>query len=251
MKQTRIMMGMTITVEVVDEKVKESDLEKIFDYFESVNQRFSVYKENSEISKINRGEIAEKNYSSEMKEVFALSEQTKKETNGYFDIKKPNGLIDPSGLVKGWAIYKAAQILWADGFKNFFVDAGGDIQTSGVNSKGEPWTIGIRSPFNPETDIVKVLELKDKGVATSGNYIRGNHVYNPLSKDAILNDIISITVIGPNVYEADRFATAVFAMGKEGINFIENLEGFEGYAIDSKGIATMTTGFNNYVKKDA
>ena len=125
MKQTRIMMGMTITVEVVDEKVKESNLEKIFDYFELVNQQFSVYKENSEISKINRGEIAEKDYSSEMKEIFVLSEQTKKETNGYFDIKKPNGLIDPSGLVKGWAIYKAAQILWSAGFKNFFVDAGG------------------------------------------------------------------------------------------------------------------------------
>lgn len=244
------MMGMTITVEVADEPVQENDLVKIFDYFDLVDKQFSVYRTDSEISKINRGEILEKDSSPEMKEVFALSEQTKKETNGYFDIKKPNGLIDPSGLVKGWAIYKAAQILWADGFKNFFVDAGGDIQTSGVNGKGEPWTVGIRSPFNPETEIVKVLQLNGKGVATSGNYIRGNHVYNPLNKDEVLNDIISITVIGLNVYEADRFATAVFAMGKEGINFIENLAGFEGYAIDAKGIATMTTGFNNYVKKD-
>ncbi len=244
-------MGMTITIEIADSFVKEENFKKIFEYFDSVDKQFSVYKRASEISKINRGEIAEKDYSSEMKEIFVLSEQTKKETNGYFDIKKPNGLIDPSGLVKGWAIYKAAQILWSAGFKNFFVDAGGDIQTSGVNSNGEVWTIGIRSPFKPETEIVKVLQLTDKGIATSGNYIRGNHVYNPLNKKEILNDIISITVIGPNVYEADRFATAVFAMGKEGINFLENLEGFEGYAIDSKGIATMTSGFNNYVKKYA
>jgi thiamine biosynthesis lipoprotein len=245
------MMGMTITVEVVDEQVQDSDLAKIFDYFDSINNQFSVFKKESEISKINRGEIAEKDYSSEMREVFVLSERTKKETNGYFDIVNREGKINPSGLVKGWAIYKAAQILWIEGFKNFFVDAGGDIQTSGVNVKGEPWSVGIRNPFNPETEIIKVLSLSDKGVATSGTYSRGQHVYNPHDKKAELNDILSITVIGPNVYEADRFATAALAMGREGINFIEGLEGFEGYAVDHKGIAIMTSGFNNFVKKDA
>ncbi len=55
--------------------------------------------------------------------------------------------------------------------------------------------------------------------------------------------MVSLTVIGPNVYEADRFATAAFAMGKNGIAFIEQLQGFEGYQIDGAGIATMTSGF--------
>ena len=54
--------------------------------------------------------------------------------------------------------------------------------------------------------------------------------------------------MGPNVLEADRFATAAFAMGREGIHFIESLKGFEGYAIDAKGIATMTSGFEVYTK---
>ena len=55
-----------------------------------------------------------------------------------------------------------------------------------------------------------------------------------------------MTVIGPNVYEADRFATPAFAMGKKGIDFVENLPGLEGYMVDKDGIATMTSGFEKY-----
>ncbi len=61
---------------------------------------------------------------------------------------------------------------------------------------------------------------------------------------------MSLTVIGPNIYDADRFATAAFAMGRDGIYFIENLEGFEGYMIDKNGMATFTTGFEGYVCHD-
>jgi thiamine biosynthesis lipoprotein ApbE len=60
-------------------------------------------------------------------------------------------------------------------------------------------------------------------------------------------DVVSLTVIGPNVYEADRFATAAFAMGKKGIYFIEQLPGFEGYMIDTSAQATYTSGFERYV----
>ena len=62
---------------------------------------------------------------------------------------------------------------------------------------------------------------------------------------------VSVTVLGPNVYEADRFATAAFAMGPEGIHFIEELSGFEGYLIDKSGLATMTSGFGDYVAPSA
>ena len=60
-------------------------------------------------------------------------------------------------------------------------------------------------------------------------------------------DIVSLTVIGPNIYEADRFATAAFAMGKRGINFIETCPGLEGYMVDAAGMATETTGFSSFV----
>ncbi len=242
-------MGMTIKIEIADKNVNEKVFNKIFAYFDEIDRRFSTYKEDSEISKINRGELKEENWSKEMKEVFELSEKTKKETNGYFDIKKPNGKYDTSGLVKGWAIWEAANILKTNGFSNFYVDAGGDIQAFGKNEKNEPWSIGIRNPFRPE-EIIKKIILKDKGVATSGTYVRGQHIYNPKKPNETIDDIVSLTVIGPNIYEADRFATAAFAMGEKGIYFIEQLPDFEGYMIDKNGIAKMTTGFERHTIKD-
>lgn len=244
MKQTRLLMGMPITIEVVDATILQEDIDKIFTYFSSIEDTFSTYKATSEISKINRGELFAREYSEEMKVVLALSEQTKKETHRYFDIQQ-NGIYDPSGIVKGWAIQNAANMLKAQGFSNFYIDAGGDIQVSGYKD-GNMWRIGIRNPFN-RNEHVKVLTLTDRGVATSGTAIRGQHIYDPYNRDAPLQDVVSITVIGPNIYEADRFATAAFAMGKKGIQFIEKLAGFEGYMIDAQAQATLSSGFERYV----
>ncbi|NDE68259.1 FAD:protein FMN transferase [bacterium] len=251
MKQKRILMGMTISVEIVDAHVTEAAFDAVYSYFKYVDETFSVFKETSEITKINKGLISAADYSPDMREVFRLSEETKQATNGYFDIMTPDGKCNPSGLVKGWAILNASKILKTLGFKNFCIDAGGDIQVAGRNASGAVWTVGIRSPFNPEKEIVKVLSIEDRGVATSGTYIRGRHIYDPHAKSPAPDAIISLTVIGPDVYEADRYATAAFAMGAEGINFIEGLEGFEGYMIDGQGVATMTSGFDGFVKKDA
>src|SRR2546425_4618494 len=244
MKQLQLLMGMPITVEVVDPSVTEADIENVFAYFRAVDATFSTYKEDSEISKINRGELCEEEYSDEMKTILALSEQTKQETHGYFDIQH-NGSADPSGIVKGWATLQAAYMLKEARFTNFYIDAGGDIQVSGKKG-GNSWRIGIRNPFNRK-EHVKVLAVTDKGIATSGTAIRGQHIYDPHHLQTPLLDIVSLTVIGPNVYEADRFATAAFAMGKRGIYFIEQLPGFEGYMIDASARATFTSGFERYV----
>ncbi|MFA5942571.1 MAG: FAD:protein FMN transferase [Candidatus Paceibacterota bacterium] len=245
-------MGMPIEVTIVGSDASAA-LEAAFAYIASIDARFSTYKEDSEISRINRGEVEPDEISGEMREVFALAEKTKKETGGYFDIRRPDGLIDPSGIVKGWAIRNTAALVCAAGFENFFVNAGGDIAMGGSASwrtpaggeKGEEWSIGIRNPFNVN-EIVKVVYPRGRGVATSGSYVRGDHVYNPHAPEETLRDIVSITIIGPDVLEADRFATAAFAMGRDGIFFIEQLPDFEGYAIDATGIATMTSGFAAY-----
>src|SRR4029078_5463526 len=109
----------------------------------------------------------------------------------------------------------AAALLKEKGFANFYVDAGGDILSQGFNKENKKWRIGIKNPFDIR-EIVKVLKITNQGIATSGNYERGEHIYNPIT-GKIQNEIVSLTVIGPNVYEADRFATAAFAMGKKGI----------------------------------
>lgn len=244
MKQLQLLMGMPITVEILDVGATEADIEKVFASFRAIDETFSTYKEQSEISKINRGELTGDAYSEAMKTILALSEQTRQETRGYFDIRH-DGMLDPSGIVKGWAILQAARMLKAAGFVNFFIDAGGDIQVAGTK-QGHPWRVGIRNPFN-RNEYVKVLALTDKGIATSGTAIRGQHIYNPHQPQMPIEEIVSLTVIGPDVYEADRFATAAFAMGKRGIYFIEQLSGFEGYMIDASARATFTSGFERYV----
>lgn len=242
MRATRDIMGMPVMVEIVGADM--SALETVFEYLSAVDARFSTYKSDSEISRINRGDIQESEYSADMKEVFALAEKTHQESDGFFSIQRPDGLIDPSGLVKGWAIQKAAELVDGMGYQHYFLDVGGDLQSRGLDENGLPWTVGIRSPF-VTTDIVKVLRPHGQGVATSGSYLRGQHIYNPHSPQKTIDDVVSLTVVGPNVYEADRFATAAFAMGRDGILFIEQLPGFEGYLIDREGIATMTSGLKH------
>ena len=304
MKQTRVLMGMPITVELVGAAATSEAIDDVFAYFTSVDERFSTYKAASEISRINSGELGPAAASADMQSIFRLAEQTRLETGGYFNIAR-EGRIDPSGIVKGWAIHNAAARLRATGLRSFYIEAGGDIQADGQNREGRPWRVGIRNPFDMG-EIVKVVALSDRGIATSGIYIRGQHIYNPYdpqpaggitpparpcrSQEDIgqpagetparhpsgghsdnarsagtatlagtpsgahsaepgcaTREIVSLSVIGPNIYDADRFATAAFAMGPAGIVFIEQLPGFEAYMIDARGIATFTSGFQGYV----
>ena len=236
-------MGMPITVDIAGAS-GATLVEAVFDYFEHIDRRFSTYRTDSEISAINRGDLPIRDWSAEMMEVMALAAQTKNQTDGYFDIRKPDGSLDPSGIVKGWAIRNAAGIVRRAGVGDFFIEAGGDIQTSGKNALGKDWSVGIRNPFNAE-EIIKIVYPRGHGVATSGTYVRGQHIYNPLGADPI-TEIVSLTVIGSDVLEADRFATAAFAMGRQGILFLEQAPGLEGYVVDSNRRATPTSGFGAF-----
>lgn len=244
MERTELIMGMPIKITTVT-PVETHIVDDVFEYFRAVDARYSTYKPTSEISRINAGLPPDK-WSDEMQEIMRLCELTTKQTHDYFNIIRPDGQLDPSGLVKGWAIQRAAELLKSKGVKNFSIDAGGDIQVCGNGPSGAEWRIGIRNPFD-RTEVIKVVSVRNKGVATSGTAIRGQHIYDPQGgKD--LTNIVSLTIIGPDIYDADRFATAAFAMGQKGISFIEALKGFEGYMIDKNGIATMTSAFEEYVR---
>lgn len=100
MKQTRLLMGMPITLEVVDATVTQDDLDKVFAYFVLVDETFSTDKTTSEISKINRGELLAAQYSEDMKTILALAAQTKKRR---MDISISSAMVPmtPQGLSKG------------------------------------------------------------------------------------------------------------------------------------------------------
>jgi thiamine biosynthesis lipoprotein len=238
-------MPITVDVEGVADAARAAhEIERVFAYFTRVDETFSTYKETSEVSRINRGELAERDASPDVRTIFALADQTWRETDGYFDMYH-DGRLDPSGVVKGWAVLQAARLLDGAGLRSFYVEAGGDAQLCGLR-EGWPWRVGIRNPFNHD-EHVKVLSLTDCGIATSGTAVRGQHIYNPYHPGEPLTEVLSITVVGPDVCEADRFATAAFAMGRKGIQFIEHLPGFEGYMIDAQAQATYTSGFERYV----
>jgi FAD:protein FMN transferase len=248
MKQTRLIMNMPITVEIVDPRARRRHFDRVFDLFKEIEGRFSPFSETSETTLIDRGLLRPRDCSPQMRVILQLAEETRRETWGYFDVRG-SGRFNPVGIVKGWAIHKAARQLRREGFRDFFVDAGGDIELSGKNADGKDWLIGIRNPF-AFGEVIKVLELSSRGVATSGTYVRGDHLYDPLQGGAAPDSgVVSITVIGPNAYEADRFATAALAMGRAGIDFIEQRQGLEAYMVDQDRKAIYTSGFDDYVAK--
>ena len=123
MPDTRLIMGMPVTIEIVGDAGGEAR-EAAFQYFQDVDARFSPYLPDSEVSALNRGELRQKPVSAELAEVLSLAELTRHETMGYFDIRRPDGRVDPSGLVKGWAIRNAARRIEAFGYCNYCVEAG-------------------------------------------------------------------------------------------------------------------------------
>jgi thiamine biosynthesis lipoprotein len=243
MKRTAIIMGMPITVEVIG-RAARADIDAVFTYFRAVDRRYSTYRSTSEVSRINAG-LAEEKWSSEMRWVLELCGATKRATHGYFDSVR-DGYLDPSGLVKGWAIQNAANLLRLNGCRDFYIEAGGDVQAQGRNRQRQAWRVGIRNPRNM-AEIVKVIQLDNGAVATSGTYVRGSHIYNPLDPSHSPEGAASLSVVAPTIYDADRFATAAFAMGRAGITFVESTPGLEGYMIDTSGVATYTSGFERYV----
>ena len=237
-------MGMPVAVDIADTAASAAPFERVFDYLRYVDAVFSTYKKESEISLINAGVLNINDASSDMQEVFALAEEMKKRTEGYFDITRPDGSYDPSGLVKGWAIRNAKRILKELRYENFYIDIAGDIASSGSNN-GKEWSVGIRSPFS-SNDIVKVVYPRGRGIATSGTYIRGLHIYDPHAKKVVESPYVSLTVVGEDICEVDCFATAAFAMQEKALPWLDSLESFEAYGIAHNGVATMTRGFESY-----
>ena len=138
--------------------------------------------------------------------------------------KVPSG-FDPSGYVKGWAADRALVILKEHGATSAQVNAAGDISLFGgtyVNGVHKPWSIGIRHPDDPKT-IVKVFEIMDGAIATSGTYERGSHIIDPFT-GTIAIGARSATVLGPDGGIAEALATALIVVGKDGAKWFTKPE---------------------------
>jgi FAD:protein FMN transferase len=220
-------MGMPVVVDVRDRDVDDAVLDRVFDWLRFVDATFSTYKTDSGISRINRGELELADAHETVREVLDRCEELRQETGGYFDARAPlPGLIDPSGLVKGWSVDRAGAILDAGGARNYAVNAGGDMVLRGGALPDDRWRVGIQHPLLRD-QIAKVVEANDLAVATSGTYERGDHVVDPHTAKPPVG-VLSVTVTGPQLATADAYATAAFAMGEAGPNWTARLP--RGYA---------------------
>jgi thiamine biosynthesis lipoprotein len=220
-------MGMPVVVDVRDQDVDDAVFDRVFDWLRFVDATFSTYKVDSEISRINRGELELADAHETVREVLDRCEELRQETGGYFDARAPlPGLVDPSGLVKGWSVDRAGAILDAGGARNYAVNAGGDMVLRGGALPDDRWRVGIQHPLLRD-QIAKVVEANDLAVATSGTYERGDHVIDPHTAKPPVG-VLSVTITGPQLATADAYATAAFAMGEAGPHWTARLP--RGYA---------------------
>jgi thiamine biosynthesis lipoprotein len=241
LRRVEQVMGMPIVVDVRDEDADEGALDDVFGWFRWVDATFSTYKEDSEISRLARGEFAVGDASPEVRWVLNRCEELRGETRGYFDARA-TGALDPSGLVKGWSADRAAALLHHAGIRNFAVNAGGDMCLSGRAIPQLTWRVGIQHP-RERMQVVAVVEGNDLAIATSGAYARGAHITDPHTGLAP-NGVESVTVVGRDLATADAYATAAYAMGPVlGPEWTARLNGYEAMTILADETVLTTRGF--------
>jgi FAD:protein FMN transferase len=234
-------MGMPIVLDLRDE-LPDDVIEAMWAELRRADAIFSTYNDDSEISRLNRGELALEDAHPDVREVLARCEELRVITDGYFDAGRvlEHG-TDPSGLVKGWAVDRAGEVLDAAGARNYCLNAGGDIRLRGAPLPEPRWRVGIQHP-RVRDKIAAVVEGNDVAVATSGAYARGEHVVDPHTGHAPTG-VLSVTIVGPELATADAYATAAFAMGEAGPEWTASLGLYEAMTILADDRVLLTPGF--------
>jgi len=210
----------------------DAAMESVITFCENVDRDFSTYKDGSWVSRLRRREVPIEECPDDVIEVWDLCAQAKWLSDGAFDPWAVEGGFDPSGLVKGWAADKCADMLVAAGAEHVQVNAAGDLSLRGgfVDSDAvvKPWPIGVVNPNN-KLEVVKVYEITDGAIATSGTYERGAHIHDPLT-GMIAIGAASATVVGPLGWLCDAMATAVMVGGTDSAKWFGQPE-LQGYQL--------------------
>lgn len=195
-----------------------------------IEQRFSTFRSDSEISRINRGELHLLDASADLIEVMDACTWLEHESNGAFRARRPDGSLDPAGFVKGWAVERAGRILATHGLSSWYLNVGGDIQTSGVQASGEQWRIGVVDPADRSVVAAWFDIPEGFAVATSGTAARGAHLWDGRDGSPVARPG-SFTVIGPHLMWADAFATVCFALGDAAGEWLARYPDYAGFPL--------------------
>lgn len=231
-------MGLPIGIDVRDPDVAPGALDAAFAVLRRADARFSTYRPDSEISRLGAGRLRLDDCSADVRTVLAACERLRRETGGSFDAYA-TGRLDPSGLVKGWAVERARETLVAAGVRHGCINAAGDVRVwGGRGPDGAPWRVGIRDPDRADR-LSGVVPLADGAVATSGGYERGDHIVDPHT-GAPARGARAVTVTGPDLAAADAYATALFASGGRDADWFAACPGYRA-TITGDPIATGET----------
>ena len=238
-------MGMPVSIHLRGPGVRSGETEArvraAYDELRTVDLLFSPYRADSDVSRIDRGELTVGAAHPLVGDVAALCDTARALTGGAFDAWRPDDRgrlrFDPTGLVKGWAVQRAADHLAAGLECDVSVNAGGDIAVR-PGRDARPWRIGIEDPRDLSR-VIAVVPLVAGGVATSGTVHRGPHLVDPGSGLAV-DDLLSVTVVGPSLLWADALATAAFVLGRDGLDLVETVAGYEAVVVDRDGTRTTS-----------
>jgi thiamine biosynthesis lipoprotein len=250
-------MGLPVTIDVRD-AVAPAVVEEAFAWLRWVDATFSTYRGDSEIARLNRGELREDDADPQVRAVLTACRALRERTGGAFDAEaaarmpavgaRPGGgggrpgAVEPAGYVKGWAVAGAWERLALRGVRNALLDAGGDVLARGQPEPGRRWRVGIQHPLQLDKTAA-VLEVSDLAVATSGAYRRGEHIVDPAS-GAPPRGVLSVSCTGPDLAVADALATAAFAMGDRGAAWLARQDDVDAMVIDSAEQVLTTPGFD-------
>lgn len=202
-----------------------------------VDEIFSTYRSDSVISRLGRGEITEADCPPDVHEVLALARQAQRASGGAFSAWR-SGVLDPSGVVKGWAVERSATALRALDDTDFCLSAGGDMLCRALDPD-RPWRIGIENPHDTGR-IIATLPVHEGAVATSGAARRGHHVVDARTGGTPAG-IASVTVVARDLTWADIDATAAYAMGPDAATWLGHRVGRTGLVVWADGSTTTLT----------
>ncbi|MFE4974750.1 FAD:protein FMN transferase [Kitasatospora sp. NPDC056651] len=218
-------------------------VERIAERLHRLDAVFSPYRADSDISRLDRGELDLADCAPEVPAVLAACREVAAETDGYFT-ERPGGRLDPSGWVKGWAVERAAELLRSSGARQYCVSGGGDVQTA-----GGPWRIGVADPRRPGL-LAAVLAGHGLAVATSGTAERGAHILDPHTGRPV-DGLASLTLVGSpgtGIARTDAWATAAFAMGPDrALAWAARRAGVEALAVLPDGSKRWTPGLPGHL----
>ncbi|WP_037670637.1 FAD:protein FMN transferase [Streptomyces griseus] len=225
--------------------VVTATLEEAVAELHRVNEVFSTYRDDSQVSRLARSELTVEECDPEVAEVLELGAEAERVSEGWFSTSY-EGRLDPTGVVKGWAAERAARRMAAvPGVSGVSVNGGGDVQLLGVPGPARPWRVGVSDPLRPGglAAVVSAAGADELAVATSGTAERGTHIVDPRTGRSAVTDLVAVTVVAPRLTWADCWATAAFAMGsREALRWLEALPDVEALLITAGDEVRCTGG---------